>query len=178
LETGGGMDTFISKILQLYINTIIMKYLFFLLMTGLSLVATAQIKPAAKGVVYGAKSTSAEGAIDVAAMQEKMISETGNFTGKIKGTVLSVCEKKGCWMTIAKPGGEEIMVRFKDYGFFMPKNIVGKEVVLDGEAKLSVTDVETLRHYAEDAGKGKEEIEKITLPKSEIEFTAKGVVVL
>lgn len=81
-------------------------------------------------------------------------------------------------MTIAKPGGEEIMVRFKDYGFFMPLNIVGKEVVLDGVAKATVTSVDMLKHYAEDAHKSKEEIEKITEPKNEIEFTAKGVVVL
>jgi len=154
-----------------------MKHLLVILFTFCTLFATAQIKPAAKGVVYGAKTTTADGAVDIASMSEKLI-ENPEFKGKIKAKVLSVCEKKGCWMTIAKPGGEEIMVRFKDYGFFMPLNIVGKEVVLDGVAKATVTSVDMLKHYAEDAHKSKEEIEKITEPKNEIEFTAKGVVVL
>lgn len=154
-----------------------MKHLLVILFTFCTLFATAQIKPAAQGVVYGAKTTNADGAVEVAIMNERLLTNP-EFKGKIKAKVLSVCEKKGCWMTIAKPGGEDIMVRFKDYGFFMPLNIVGKEVVLDGVAKATVTSVDMLKHYAEDAHKSKEEIEKITEPKNEIEFTAKGVVVL
>ena len=154
-----------------------MKHLLVILFTFCTLFATAQIKPAAQGVVYGAKTTNADGAVEVAIMNEQLLTNP-EFKGKIKAKVLSVCEKKGCWMTIAKPGGEDIMVRFKDYGFFMPLNIVGKEVVLDGVAKATVTSVDMLKHYAEDAHKSKEEIEKITEPKNEIEFTAKGVVVL
>jgi hypothetical protein len=50
--------------------------------------------------------------------------------------------------------------------------------VLDGVAKVTTTSVEELKHYAEDGGKSKEEIEKITEPKKEIEFTAKGVLVV
>ena len=60
----------------------------------------------------------------------------------------------------------------------MPLNIVGKDVVLQGEAKKTITSVEMLKHYAEDAGKSKEEIEKITEPKTEIEFIATGVLVV
>lgn len=38
--------------------------------------------------------------------------------------------------------------------------------------------VETLRHYAEDAKKSPEEVAKITDPKKELAFEAKGVVIL
>lgn len=153
-----------------------MKQILFL--TGLlfCLGATAQIKTAAKGVTYGTK-TTAKGAVEVTILEEKLAT-TKKFVGKVKGTITEVCEKKGCWMKLAQADGEGIMVRFKDYKFFMPQNIVGKEVVLDGFAIITTTSVEELRHYAEDAGKSKEEIAKITEPKEEIEFEAKGVLVL
>ncbi len=149
-----------------------------LLLAGMFLVlnAGAQITPAAKGVNYGAATTE-ENAIDVATLEAKMARKK-KFSGKVRGTVISVCEKKGCWMKLAQANGEGMMIKFKDYGFFMPMDIVGKEVVLDGKAKKEVISVEELKHYAEDAGKSKEEIEKITTPSSEISFEAKGVLVV
>lgn len=96
----------------------------------------------------------------------------------LKGTVNSVCQAKGCWMTIAAGDGEEMMVKFKDYGFFMPKDISGREVVMHGMAYYQITPVEELRHYAEDAGKTPEEVAAITEPKKELHFLADGVQLL
>lgn len=96
----------------------------------------------------------------------------------LQGTVNSVCQAKGCWMTIAAGDGEEMMVKFKDYGFFMPKDISGREVVMHGMAYYQITPVDELRHYAEDAGKSSEEIAKITEPKKELHFLADGVQLL
>jgi hypothetical protein len=83
-------------------------------------------------------------------------------------------------MTIASddPDAEPIMVRFKDYGFFMPKDIAGRKVIMDGYAFVEETPVDELRHYAEDAGKSQEEIEAITEPKKETKFLASGVLLL
>lgn len=138
---------------------------------------TSADKPASAtpGVTYGA-GTTADGSISVNDMEKKMVNN--KFDGKITGKVVEVCQEKGCWMKVEKPGGETMMVKFKDYGFFMPKDIVGKEVVLDGSASLKETSVKQLRHYAQDAGKSKEEIEKIKKPKKEIQFVANGVLVL
>jgi hypothetical protein len=97
---------------------------------------------------------------------------------QITGEVVDVCKKKGCWMTLKMPEGENIRVTFKDYGFFMPMDIVGKKVALDGIAKKQVISAETLRHYAEDAHQSVEEVAKITEPKKELAFEAKGVVIL
>ena len=155
---------------------IIMKSIIVGLILCLSFVAFSQPKPALKGVKYGAGTTAA-GALEVNLLEEKLVTAE-KYTGKVKGTVRKVCEKKGCWMTLAQTDGEGIMIRFKDYKFFMPKNIVGKDVVLKGTAQRTTTSVEMLKHYAEDAGKSKEEIEKITAPKTEIEFIATGVLVL
>ena len=97
---------------------------------------------------------------------------------KIEGKVVDVCKKKGCWMTLSMPKGDPMRVTFKDYAFLMPKDIVGKTLVLDGIAKKQTISVETLRHYAEDAKQSPEEVAKITDPKRELAFEAKGVVVL
>ena len=105
------------------------------------------------------------------------IESEGTFSGKISGEIKEVCTKKGCWFSMELPNGESMRVTFKDYGFFVPTNSQGFPIVMDGVAKLTQTDVETLRHYAEDQGKSKEEVESITEPKREITFEATGVVI-
>ena len=130
---------------------------------------------AAKGVTYGA-GTTADGSVPVADLEKKMVNN--KFEGKVTGKVIEVCQEKGCWMKLEKANGQTVMVKFKDYAFFMPKDIVGKEVVVDGEATVKETSVKQLQHYAKDAGKSEEEIKKITAPKKELQFVAKGVLVL
>lgn len=136
---------------------------------------TADPASAQKGVIYGVGTTE-QGAISIKDLEKKAAQEP--FEGKVKVKVVDVCTKKGCWMTVENPGGEKMMVKFKDYGFFMPKDIVGKEVVLDGEATVEETSVKQLQHYSGDAGKSKDEIAKIKKPKKELTFVAKGVLVL
>jgi len=131
--------------------------------------------PAAKGVTYGAGAIQ-EGAIPVNELNGVL--KDNKYTGKITGRVVEVCQEKGCWMKIEKADGERMMVKFKDYGFFMPKNIQGKDVVLDGEAVEKEVSVKQLQHYAKDAGKSDEEIKKIKEPKKELQFIAKGVLVI
>ncbi|WP_443936939.1 DUF4920 domain-containing protein [Pedobacter sp. MW01-1-1] len=109
---------------------------------------------------------------------ESALGENKKGDLKIEGKVLDVCKKKGCWMTLEVPGAEPMRVTFKDYAFFMPMDIVGKKVVLDGIATKEITSVDDLQHYAEDAHKSEAEIAKITKPKKEITFEAKGVVIL
>lgn len=99
---------------------------------------------------------------------------------KVMGTVEGVCQAKGCWMNIVSdnPDQPSMFVKFKDYGFFMPKDIAGKRVIMDGYAFKEVTPVDELRHYAEDEGKSPAEIAAIVEPKEELKFLAKGVLLL
>lgn len=94
--------------------------------------------------------------------------------------VSEVCQAKGCWMNLVDPvSGDSVnslFVQFQDYGFFMPKDIAGREVVIEGVAYTEETSVEDQRHYAEDAGKSAEEIAAITTPLKEKKFMATGVV--
>lgn len=95
---------------------------------------------------------------------------------KFNANIREVCSKKGCWMTLpAGSGDETIMVRFKDYGFFMPLDAAGKEVIVAGKAFVNEVSVADLKHYAEDAGKSSEEIANITEPAMEFAFEANGV---
>lgn len=94
---------------------------------------------------------------------------------KFASTIKEMCSKKGCWMKLPTEEDQTVMVRFKDYGFFMPLNSEGKEVIVAGKAFVKETSVDELKHYAEDAGKSKEEIAKITEPKLELAFEASGV---
>jgi hypothetical protein len=124
---------------------------------------------------------TAEGALSYEELKKQVErSESDSVAMKFTGTVQEVCQVKGCWMTIASSENEEspIMVRFKDYGFFMPKDIAGRQVIMEGHAFKETTPVEELRHYAEDAGKPQEAIEAITEPKEEVKFLASGVLLL
>jgi len=72
------------------------------------------------------------------------------INSKMKGKIVEVCSAKGCWMKLDMDGQNEVMVKFKDYGFFMPLDAEG-DVVINGKAFVSETPVDELRHYAEDA---------------------------
>lgn len=133
----------------------------------------AQAQSKEKVSYYGEKIT-ANNAVEASKIPALLASKDSLHT-KVVGTVSSVCQKKGCWLKMDIGGGETMMVRFYDYGFFVPKDCAGKKMVMEGSAYKSETSVQELRHYAEDAGKSKAEIEKITKPVKEIAFEATGV---
>ena len=100
--------------------------------------------------------------------------KTDTLFTKVQGTIKEVCAKKGCWMTLDLGDEKDLMVRFKDYGFFMPLDAKG-DVIINGFATISETSVEDLKHYAEDAGASELEIEAIVAPELTYSFEADGV---
>ncbi len=114
--------------------------------------------------------------------QDDMVASYQNLTPgdtidvKFKAVVNSVCQSKGCWMRVAL-GQDQAMVKFKDYGFFMPKDLAGQEVIMQGKAFVAEVSVDEQRHYAEDAGKTPEEVLAITEPKKTLSFESSGVLV-
>jgi len=103
--------------------------------------------------------------------------EGDSIHSKLKAKVNKVCQAKGCWMTLDLGNNKEVMVKFKDYGFFVPKDIAGKNVIINGKAYVKEVSVEEQRHYAEDAGKSAQDIAAITKPKRTYSFEADGVLV-
>ncbi len=139
--------------------------------------AQETIPPAKPGAQYG-KAITKEGAILVQELEAKLTTDSA-YTGKVEGQVVEVCKKKGCFIRVKRDGeGDPILVRFTDYGFFMPQDIVGRTVVLEGQAKVKEISIARQQHFAEDAGKDAEEIAKITEPKVDINIIADGIVVV
>lgn len=138
--------------------------------------STPQTDATPKMEVFGDQNITAENIMPTATFVSK-VETAGKLSTKIEGEVKSVCQKKGCWMKVEVAEGEEVFVKFKDYDFFVPMDIAGRKVVIEGEASQAVTSVDELRHYAEDAGKSEEEIAAITEPESSLSFMATGVIV-
>ena len=124
---------------------------------------------------YGEK-ISEENAVPAQEVK-KLLANADSAQVKIVGKIDECCQKKGCWLKVDIGNGEMMTVKFKDYGFFVPLESAGKEIVFEGVAKRETTDVATLKHYAQDAGKSAEEIAKITEAKQEITFEASGVLI-
>lgn len=93
-------------------------------------------------------------------------------TFKIKGRIREVCQAKGCWMTLENDQEVTIRVTFKDYGFFVPKDISGNEVILSGVALNEIIDEDVARHYADDGN-----VEYKESMRNSVSFVAEGVLI-
>jgi len=84
---------------------------------------------------------------------------------KVEAVINSICQKKGCWMYVDLGEQTEMLVRFKDYEFFVPMDAIGDTAIIEGLAKVDTLSVEWLKHLKEDANAPQEEIDAITEPK-------------
>lgn len=100
------------------------------------------------------------------------------FDAKFEATVVDVCQMKGCWMRLDLGDNKKVMVSFKDYGFFVPKDISGKNVIVSGEAFKKTISIDELKHYASDRGESKDIIASIDKPEIVYSLIANGVKLL
>ncbi|MEO0468968.1 MAG: DUF4920 domain-containing protein [Bacteroidota bacterium] len=156
--------------------------------------ATAVVEEAAAEVekmVYPADSIAPDGShsfhgLRIAADEAMPVSQVVEMLGesgevnpvKLMGTVEAACQAKGCWMTLKLDDAQSMRVKFKDYGFFVPKDAAGKTAIFEGRAFSDTTSVEELRHYAIDGGMEEAQaIKNITEPEIAINFEATGVII-
>lgn len=158
--------------------------LFAAALTGSSLTFAQSGPPEGKALVgdtYGSlvTSTAESKAITADKLNKQLKKDNKKFENvSVKGKVTDVCDKKGCWLTIQTEDNSKFFVKMKDYAFFVPTALKGKNVVLDGNAERKVISVNEQKHYAEDAKKPQSEIDAITQPKEEIRFVANGIKVV
>jgi hypothetical protein len=145
------------------------------LLLGFLLMAQPPEGDANPGMIFGEK-TTADGAIPVGELPGKL-NGSKPADVKVTGKVKEVCKAEGCWLKMETADGA-MMIKMKDHKFLVPLSMNGKTIVVDGTATLKETSVDMLKHYAEDAGKTKAEIDAITQPKKEITMQAKGILVL
>jgi hypothetical protein len=131
----------------------------------------------AVAVNYYGDTIDTEGALTPAAFYTQMEGQD-TLEVTLTGTINETCAKKGCWMTLDMENGQELRVRFKDYGFFVPtEGVQGKKATVHGIAFTDTLSVDYLKHLAEDAEKSEEEIAAITEPEISMNFEATGVVI-
>ena len=71
---------------------------------------------------------------------------------RLEGTIEKVCQNKGCWLEL-KQKASSVHVTFENYGFFVPKDSMGKPVVLEGRVVVKAPTPEDVAHLkAEGAG--------------------------
>ena len=90
----------------------------------------------------------------------------------VRGRVAEVCQHRGCWAVLSA-GDANLRIRFKDYGFFLPKDCSGKQAYAEGVVTLETESEETARHHASESRDG--DPSAIRAPQQGVGFTASGV---
>lgn len=101
----------------------------------------------------------------------ELIAESDQYVGttvRVEGLITGVCEKRGCWMSLASDQEfEEVRIKAEDGVIVFPIEAKGKHAVAEGVfAKNELTMEQTLaraKHHAEEHGEPYEP-EKITEP--------------
>lgn len=109
---------------------------------------------------------------------DALVSAADTWSGKdivVEGTIAEVCQKKGCWHTIATANPDvTLMVKDKEYQIFLPKDAAGHKVLVHGQFAVTEMPEDEARHYAEDAGKDPSAIvgpqKRFTLDVSGVRF--------
>ena len=100
----------------------------------------------------------------------RVLAAPEQFTGRpieIRGEVVEVCQRRGCWLRMAPTGSEDtdgVFVKFTcpiDGERLIPMAAVGQPVMVEGTLIVETVSEAERRHYASDAGATSDEIEKI-----------------
>tara|TARA_Y100000739_G_C20365792_1_gene354354 strand:+ start:109 stop:567 length:459 start_codon:yes stop_codon:yes gene_type:complete len=127
--------------------------------------------------IYGDQNMTKEGKISGQELINKL-AVNDSVQVKVEGVINSICQKKGCWMYVDLNEETEMLVKFKDYSFFVPMDSIGSTAIIEGMAKVETLSVEWLKHEKEDAKAPQEEIDAITEPKTKYTIAeATGVII-
>jgi hypothetical protein len=110
---------------------------------GVSLVLAGCAANTPPAAVYGAPARAASAA---PVTLERALSDAN--VGRplaVKARVAEVCRMKGCWMVLTD-GPRTARVTFRDYAFFVPKNLAGKTVIAEGTLSRRVLSAEETEH--------------------------------
>jgi len=124
---------------------------------------------------HGEKIT-ADGALEIDAVLAKL-GDKEKIETKMIGTVESVCQKKGCWMIVDGSPNGNVRVTFKDYGFFVPTNISGHRVIVEGVIDEANEGEESKHHYEKEEGMTAEQAEEVIEAGRNLAIVASGVII-
>ena len=105
---------------------------------------------------YGSTDWNDSTAISMASLMDSLATIDSIYT-TVSGTIDAACQAKGCWMSM-KEDDNEILVRFKDYEFFVPMNSAGHNATMKGWAYAETQSVADQIELAKDAEASEDEI--------------------
>ncbi len=114
---------------------------------------------------------------DAVSLQTALAECVGTETPcKVEGTIDAVCQRSGCWFTMAAPDVEfPVRIRMLDYGFFVPRDARGQHVVLEGVLNQEELSEEMAQHYLDDAAQGSgEPAPRVEGPQQQYQFMISG----
>lgn len=77
-------------------------------------------------------------------------------TVRVAGTVVDVCEKRGCWLTLGADNGEVLRIKVRDGEMVFPMSARGLKAEVEGTLTARTISVEDQikrgQHFAEESG--------------------------
>jgi hypothetical protein len=131
---------------------------------------SAGAEPPQEDDAFGAALT-----LEVATPLPQVIAQAERYAKQpvlVRGTLTDVCQRKGCW-TVIRDQGAHVRVRFKDYGFFLPKDSMGRGALVEGVVTIETLSEKEARHYEEESRQG--DPDSVKGPRREVGFLASGV---
>jgi hypothetical protein len=79
-----------------------------------------------------------------------IMAEPARFEGQVvktEGAIAQVCQRMGCWMEItAQEGGQAVRVPMAGHSFFLPRDVAGRQAVVEGTVAVAALDEATAEH--------------------------------
>jgi hypothetical protein len=105
----------------------------------------------------------------------KQLETSDSIWVTFQGPIQAVCQTKGCWMEVQLDSTTTALVRFKDYGFFVPMDASGEMATIGGAVKKQELSIEWLQEQARDANEPDSVVAAITKPEVRLTVMASGV---
>ena len=110
----------------------------------------------------------------------EIMEDPDRFIGKkvlVKGLVVGVCERRGCWMDIASDTAfQKIQIKVADGQIVFPLSAKGKEALVEGVVeKLVLSKEQTVRWYQHKAEEQGKKFDPRSVTEGETIYRIKGI---
>lgn len=81
----------------------------------------------------------------------RILKEPATFVGKpvqVRGKVVELCERMGCWMNLVDADGRRLRIKVKDGDIVFPQSALGKQAIAEGTLTKLELNLEQARAYA------------------------------
>jgi hypothetical protein len=102
------------------------------------------------------------------ALQDVLAKPEAGQQVRLEGTIEKVCRNKGCWLEL-KQQASSVHVTFENYGFFVPKDSMGRPVVLEGRVVVKPPTAEEIAHLQSE-GAGETAAAKVSIEATGVEI--------